>query len=442
MRSASVSIAGASHVNLAENVLYIDVFSDAKHVYSAGDIVHGSVRIDPTARPQNVSIVFKGISILYDKNYEACKTEFFRLEQELFTSSGTGENYDILRQGTASDGKVELPFQFTFPHVAVQPPPAGRKWSYSKDSYGHPRFQHSPGFPLPPSCTTLMNTDVAVSPGVSYYLEARTDTSLRIRQQVLFMPPAPEYDLSLLQPNIEFGTALPKQHCRYKFIRTRKLLPNTKEKGGKLSRVKDFLVEKELFFGLETFNEIPFYRFNVIATPPRVIVLGAPFPIHTTLQQLDRSASVPEPPPLFLRRVRVQLLSTYETFVPQPSNSVTRAQEHTDSATRTTTLFDRKFAAADAEPLTDALDLSAFGDTMLAPSDTPSFSSYGLTLEHALQVEMWGECVGNEWSGIVCKARVQVVSAWTFGHAPEELGDAVRCARPPEVFPPPEYETV
>jgi hypothetical protein len=107
MRSASVSVAGASHTNLAHNPLYIDVFSDVKHVYTAGDIVHGIVRVDPTARPLNVSIVFKGISILYDKDLEGCKTEFFRLEQELFTSSGTGENYDILRQGTAEDGRVD-----------------------------------------------------------------------------------------------------------------------------------------------------------------------------------------------------------------------------------------------------------------------------------------------------------------------------------------------
>ncbi|KAL1603286.1 hypothetical protein SLS59_004382 [Nothophoma quercina] len=106
MRSASVSIAGASHTNLAQNPLYIDVFSDAKHVYTAGDLVHGVVRVDPTSRPQKLSIVFKGISILYDKDLEGCKTELFRLEQELFTSSDTGENYDILRHGTADDGKI------------------------------------------------------------------------------------------------------------------------------------------------------------------------------------------------------------------------------------------------------------------------------------------------------------------------------------------------
>ena len=254
MRTGSVSVADASHTNLAQNPLYIDVFSDAKHVYTAGDLVHGVVRVDPAARPQNLSIVFKGISILHSK-HAGCKTELFRLEQELFTSSGAGENYDILRQGTAADGRVELTFQFTFPHVAVETPPEGRSWHYSKDSYGHPRFQHSPGFPLPPSCTTLMKAEVAVTPGVFYYLEARANPSLRIRQEVKFMPPAPEYDLLLLQPNLDFGTTLPKQQCRYKFIRTRKLLPCTTEsRTGKLSRIKDFLVEKELFFGIETFD--------------------------------------------------------------------------------------------------------------------------------------------------------------------------------------------
>ena len=452
MRSASVSIAGAAYTNLAQNPLYIDVFSDAKHVYTAGDIVHGIVRVDPTARPQNVSILFKGISILYDKDLEGCKVEFFRLEQDLFTSSGTGENYDILRQGTANDGKVELPFHFTFPHVAVQTPPAGRRWHHSKDSFGHPRFQHSPGFPLPPSCITLMNAEVAVPPGISYYLEAKADASLRIRQELKFMPPAPEYDLSLLQSNLDFGTNLPKQQCPYKFIRTRKLLPNAKENGHKLSKVKDFLVEKELFFGIQTYSEIPFYRFNVLATPPRVIVIGSDFPMHITLQHLDRSASIPEPPPLFLRRVRVQVISTYETFVPQPKNSINSAVEHIDRAQRTTTVLDKKFSSGEGEPLHDGLSLADFGELRIRKTDErimPSFSSYGLTLEHEMQIEMWGECVKNEWSGIVCKDKVQFVSGWTFSHVPEEDGvDGVSgpgqsLARPPpQAFPPPEYYTV
>lgn len=465
MRSASVSIAGASHTNLAQNPLYIDVFSDAKHVYTAGDLVHGVVRVDPTSRPQKLSIVFKGISILYDKDLEGCKTELFRLEQELFTSSGTGENYDILRQGTADDGKVELPFQFTFPHVAVQAPPADRRWHHLKDSYGHPRFQHSPGFPLPPSCTTLMNADLAVPPGVSYYLEARADLAIRIRQEVKFMPPAPEYDLSLSRPNLDFGTTLPKQQCRYKFIRTRKLLPSSKEKGNKLSKVKDFLVEKELFFGIETYryaywqmytslyrltiySEIPFYRFNVLATPPRVIVIGSGLPIHITLQHLDRSASIPEPPPLFLRRVRVQVISTYETFVPQLKNSVNHALEHVDRVQRTITLFETKFPSRDGEPLHDGINLAEFGDIKVAKTDErilPSFSSYGLALGHELQVEMWGECVKNEWSGIVCREKVQFVSGWTFSQVPEGDGGSppeILARQPPQAFPPPEYCTL
>lgn len=450
MRAQSVSVAGASHTNLAQNPLYIDVFSKADHVYTAGDLVHGVVRVDPTTRPLNVSMVFKGISILYDKDLEGCKTELFRLEQELFTSSGTGENYDILRQGTAEDGRVELNFQFVFPHLVVQAPPPGRKWHYSKDSYGHPRFQHAPGFPLPPSCTTFRNAEVAVTPGVSYYLEARTDSNVRIRQEVKFMPPAPEYDLLLLRPNLDFGTTLPKQQCRYKFIRTRKLLPSNNEKRTtKLSRVKDFLVEKELFFGLETFSEIPFYRFNVLATPPRVIVIGQDFPLHVTLQQLDRSASVPEAPPLFLRRVRVQVVTTFETFVPQPSNSVNRGSEHVDRAQRTTTLLDKKFITGDGEPLEDGINIADLGELRLPKNDDkliPSFSSYGLSLEHELQVEMWGECVKNEWSGIVCKDKVQFVSPWTFSQMPEEdglNGHVMGAERPPpQAFPPPEYGMV
>ena len=446
MPTGSVSVADASHTNLAQNPLYIDVFSDAKHVYTAGDLVHGVVRIDPTVRPQNVSMMFEGFSILHNKR-AGCKTELFRLEQDLFTSSGAGENYDILRQGTAADGRVELKFQFIFPHVAVETPPAGRSWHHLNDSYGHPRFQHSPGFPLPPSCTTLTKAEAAVTPGVSYHLEARAGSALKIRQEVKFMPPAPEYDLLLLQPNLNFGTTLPKQQCRYKFIRTRKLLPpTTQEKTSKLSRMKDFLVEKELFFGIETFDEIPFYRFNVLAIPPRVIVIGSDFPMHITLQHLDRSASVPEPPSLYLRRVRVQVVSTYETFVPQPYNYGFQIAEPIDRAQRTITLLDTKFSTRDGQPLEDGINIANLGELQIPRDDDrfiPSFSSYGMTLEHELQVEMWGECVKNEWSGIVCKEKVQLVSAWTFGQAlgeEDEAGLGHTLERPPpQAFPPPEY---
>lgn len=295
-----------------------------------------------------------------------------------------------------------------------------------------------------------MKAEVAVTPGVFYYLEARADSSLRIRQEVKFMPPAPEYDLLLLQPNLDFGTTLPKQQCRYKFIRTRKLLPCTTEsRTGKLSRIKDFLVEKELFFGIETFDEIPFYRFNVLAIPPRVIVIGSDFPLHITLQHLDRSASVTEPPPLFLRRVRVQVVSTYETFVPQPHNSNTRGAEHIDREQRTTTLLDKKFSTGDGQPLEDGINIANLGELQIPKDDDrfiPSFSSYGMTLEHELQVEMWGECVKNEWSGIVCKEKVQFVSAWTFGQALGEEDEAgighVFERPPPQAFPPPEYGAV
>ncbi|KAJ4338237.1 hypothetical protein N0V95_008095 [Ascochyta clinopodiicola] len=420
-----------------------------QHIYTTGDIVRGVVRVDPTARPKNVTILFKGICVLYDKDFAACNTDLFGYEQKLFTSSGNSENYDILRKGTADDGKVELPFQFTFPHVVAQMPPSGRNWHYSKDSLGHPRFQHSPGFLLPPTCTASTNAGVAVAPRVSYYLEARIDSSFRVRQEVKFVPPAPEYDLLLLQPNFDFGTNLPKRQCRYKFIRTRKLLPNYKENGNKLAKVKDFLVEKELFFGLETFSEIPFYRFNVLATPPRVIVIGSDFPILITLQHLDRSSSIPEPPPLFLRRVRVQMVSTYEFFVPQPKHAVNHTNEHIDHVEHTTTLIDRKFASGNGEPIQDGLNLAKFGDVrklMADESVAPSFSSYGMNLQHVIQVEIWGECVGNEWFGIVCKDKVQFVSGWTFSHVSEEDGaiglDQPHARPPPQAFPPPEYYTV
>jgi hypothetical protein len=405
-------MATPTQANRKDNKLYIELITGLHTVYTCGDYVRGVVRVQPTLRPQQISICFKGFSIIHDqKRSNETTPTFFQFSQKLFESSGAHENFDILQRGTARDGKVELPFEFTFPHTVSLAPPMDRTWSYSQDSFDHPRFQHSPGFVLPPTCTILASVN-----GPSYVLETCMDSKmpdishLKVRQELRFMPPAPEYDLSLLQPNPGLGTRLPKQTCRHKFIRTRKLLPGYQD-SSTLGKIKDRLVEKELFFGLRSFSEVPFAKFSLLAIPARILVLGSNVPIVLSVQHLDRSASLPDPPKLYMRRVRVQLLSTFSVFIPPLAAGLPK--EHVETTLEIITLFDWKSKDWEGDPLVNGFSLQSLGDIKLAHDQLlPSFTSYGLALEHELQVEVWGRCADSDFSGICCREHVQVVSDW------------------------------
>ncbi|KAH9866656.1 hypothetical protein J1614_008349 [Plenodomus biglobosus] len=403
----------STFANQKHNPLYIQVAHLQKH-YTSGDRVEGIVRVDPTARPRTVTIVFKGFSVLHEKDDIPSKQQFFEFSESLFVSTGAGENFDILRQGTASDGKVELPFSFTFPRNVELPPPSDRSWWYPKDDYNHPRFQHSPGFLLPPSCSPVSPAvNGILAPKVMYNLEARVDNTLKVRQELCFIPPAPEYDLALLEPNLDFGLTLPKHCCRYKFIRTRKLLPGYSE-SSKLGKIRDKLVEKELFFGIESYAEVPYVRFNLFATPARILVIGALVPIIVTVQHLERSESLPDPPILHLRRVRVQLHSEFHTFLPTQHGPKRSSKTFVEITRDVTTLLDKKIDKADGKTLFDGLNLLDIEPIRL-PSEKllPSFTSYGMAMEYELKVEIWGECADREFSGFVCIQKVQVVTDWT-----------------------------
>lgn len=454
--------AAPPYVNRRENALYINIFSDANCSYTSGDRIHGVIRIDPISRPQRVTLAFKGTSTIHDANASPVKIQLFQYSLNLYESSNAGKGFDILRRGAAEDGKVELPFEFTFPRTVELPPPQDREWWYSQDEFNHPRFQHSPGFPLPPSYTL---SKFGMGPSVSgpviadfeavyirYYLEARIETFSEtkpylVRQELRFVPAAPPYDASLLLPLTDFGTNIPKQFCRYKFIRTRNLLPDY-EKSSRRGRVKDYLVEKELFFGLHSYSEVPFVRFNIFAIPARIVIIGSDFPIRIKIEHLERSKSLPEPPKLFLRRVKVQITSNYITFIPQvtgPGQQTRDEEIHT--IVNTITLVDKKFDHSEGEPLSNNMNLTDIPGMQLAITDNkiiPSFTSYGLTLEHEVQVHIWGECAKHEFEGLACKEQIQLVSGWTMDPPPppieeEGSGSARRLEVGPSEVPPPPY---
>lgn len=409
-----MSLSAPTFPNERQNSLYIDVFSNPQLTYTSGDRVEGNVRVAPSARPANVCILFKGLSIIHDRYDRSTKPEYFEYSRELFQATVTGENFEILRRGTADDGKVEFPFVFTFPHNVRLAPPSNRSWYYSKDSYNHPRFQHSPGSALPPMCKPPTSS----RPNIIYFLEARMTSTIThnpqtvVRKELTFTPRPPDHPPALLQPDVNFRVNLPKKYQRHKLIRTRKLLPGYSE-SGKLGRIKDSLVEKELFFGLNSYSEIPFARFNVSAIPARILVMGAQLPVMVTVEHLERSRSLPNPPDLFIRRLRIQIHSAFHTFVP----SVTTVQHGTtketvDMAKESITIFDQKFESGNGEPLLHGMKLSDVRDIrVLHAKLLPSFTTYGLALEHELQVDIWGECGTHDFMVFACQEQVQIVSA-------------------------------
>jgi hypothetical protein len=344
----------------------IEVSPGTHPYYTCGDVVRGVVRVRPTLRPQRISIIFRGYCVIFDKDVQGAAPVFFRYKQDLFESSGAHGNFDIVQRGTASDGKVELPFEFTFPPTVWMPPPSDKAWRYSRDSRDHPRFQHSPGFVPPPSCT--VTTKGSLAPKVYYTLEACLKSNnldnpkINIRHHLKFSPPAPEYDLTLLQPNLHLGTSLPKHSCRYKLIRTRKLLPGYQE-SSTLGKVKDMLVEKELFFGLNTYSEVPFAKFNLVATPARILVIGSRIPVTISVKHLERSASLPNPPDLFMRRIRIQLLPAFSILIPRPASTAHATKEVVETARETWTLLDKKYDEGNGEPLFDNLQLPDIAET-------------------------------------------------------------------------------
>jgi hypothetical protein len=416
--------------------LHIQLSEETHPFYTCGNKVRGTLRVEPTLRPQRISLIFKGVAVIYYQTINDATPSLFSREQILFESSGAHENFDILKKGTAADGKVELPFEFEFPYTVEKEPPSDRKWWRRGDSFDHPRFQHSPGFPLPPSCSTQVAASKDFSPRIIYTLEASLDSILletpriKARQELRFIPPAPEYDSRLLQPMVELGTKIPKGSSQYKLIRTRKLLPGYKE-SSKLGKVRDVLVKKEFFFGLNSYTEVPYAKFNILATPARVQIIGSYIPIILSLQHLDRSESLPDPPEVIMRRMRVQILSTFHIFHSRLPTVSRKEIEEVETAQDTLVLTDRKFEEGSGHVLLAGPNPSVMEGIQLAHEKLiPSFTSYGLALEHELQVDVWGECAGSEFSGIACRQKVQVVSGWN-ATASQAAGPAVEAdARP------------
>ncbi|KAF2145837.1 uncharacterized protein K452DRAFT_315988 [Aplosporella prunicola CBS 121167] len=124
-------------------------------VYSEGDVVRGSVRIDSSRLgPSCVSVSFKGRAISHivvssgNNTYKTLigKSILFQYEAELFA----GEDIGALTN--ANDAFVALPFQFRFPSAVQGARQMGNRLGTQLAPSAS--FAHSPGHALPPSIST------------------------------------------------------------------------------------------------------------------------------------------------------------------------------------------------------------------------------------------------------------------------------------------------
>ncbi|EUC44889.1 hypothetical protein COCMIDRAFT_96948 [Bipolaris oryzae ATCC 44560] len=397
--------------NRRDNPVYIHLFNSPP-AYTAGDHVRGLLLISQ-ARSPRINIVLRGFSITPHSSGKPTYIELCRESQDLFVSTGNSSNFDLLPTSSSNPGKAELPFSFTFAQHVSLPPPADRDWLHPEDSFNHPRFQHSPGFPLPPSCAAT-STDVQIVYQLEVTMESSDPDSLpvRVRQELKYTPPPPDFHPTLLQPDTNFGTTLPKHCSHQKFIRTRKLFQDYEERAGKLKKIKEKLADKELLFGFQGSDEIPYAKFSISATPARVLVVGSQVPVVISIKHLQRSESLASPPDLFIRRLKVQLSFVFNVFTPGDPSARPPKKQHVHAERGHIMLCDKKYEKGSGRLLYDGLSLLDIANVKLTGHDfTPSFTTYGLNLEYELQIEITGKCADREWSSIVCTQPVYLTTA-------------------------------
>ncbi|EOA83612.1 uncharacterized protein SETTUDRAFT_95231 [Exserohilum turcica Et28A] len=397
--------------NRRDNPIYMHL-AGAQSSYTVGDHVRGVLLVAPV-RCARIDMALRAFSVAPNYAGKAVPIEFYRESQTLFDSE-TGDELDLLPKSTANPGKTEIPFSFAFAQYANLPPPPERDWFWTDDSYNHPRFQHSPGFPLPPSFSAPVSAEIHIVYQLEVTMDHLTPGTLpvRIRQELKYVPPPPDFQPALLLPDLNFGIKLPKHCSHQKFIRTRKLYEDYDERAGKLMKIKDKLADKELLFGFQSLAEIPYVKFSLYATPARVLVIGCQVPAIITLKHLQRSESLVNPPDVFIRRVKVQLNAAFNMLTPGDPTGRHCKKQVVSTERGQILLLDKKYEKGNGEPLHDGLALLDIADVKLTDHDfIPSFTSYGLNLEYELQIEITGKCADREWNSIVCTQPVQLVTA-------------------------------
>jgi hypothetical protein len=372
--------------------VYIDLQS-SHDFYTNNDVVRGAVRVHPTERPKAVKLTFKGrcktmITTDNGKTVHKSTLELFSYERTLFSSSVLGESYEIVGMGIGRDGKVKLPFEFTFPNNVRMPP--GKLY---KERPG--LFEHQPGHPLPTSCGYAIGRGFRSDGNrVEYILEARIykkSTCLpddTIFLKLPFRPRPPLTDTDLFVEHPRFSEFL---------IRTHRLHPNHNRNPNALTRLKWSLTRDS--------ESTPMARWKLVAQCPYRLVAGARVPVSFSLCHLNRSCAIPEIPTVYVRQIGVKLTSILTTRIPYQGFSGDR-----DIVDSNEVVIVNKVFVGRNNVLRNGLQLAELGGLDLAPTILPSFRTYGLRLEYRIKIVIDGECAMETFRVTALRGRCEVVS--------------------------------
>jgi hypothetical protein len=408
--------------------LFIQLNEPHGRYYTSGDSISGTIRVAPTLRPQRVAITFKGLHALKIKGTRSAEdpnpatvkdeTPFFTYTLNLFTGDTAGPSYDIVKLGVAEDGKVELPFIFTFPYkVELRP----------KHTFTSMReFEHRLGHLLPPTYTYQPpgHSLGTVYLKVEYFLEAEMFTEskwapdLTMRQGLLYRPS------KLASPSPNTGNI--PYHVRDQIIRTQRLNSNYNPDERILKRLKHGLTKNA--------GSTPIVSFKVSANVPRSASILMDLPISLSLVWVDRSPQCTHHPSIYIRRICVCLIASVSARVCRTSFS-NRTEEYCASYRSDTILFDRKFEGL-SNMLYDGLPLNDLGLQELGIHIAPGFKTFGLGVKYEIEVRLWGECVKEKFDLVVYHGAIEIMLNSRLLH---DVEHAILCQEEVEDVAPPAY---
>lgn len=378
-------------INNPRRPIYIDL-RNQYDFFTNNDVVRGVVRVHPTERPNAIKITFKGrckMSITTDNGNTTHKStlELFSYEQLLFRSSHLGESFEIVNRGIGKSGKVELPFEFTFPTDVKTPP---------SDLYKErPGFEHQKGHPLPTSLgyniyKSLKNNENSIQ----YFLEVLVYKQLARSPDETIMLTLPfRPTASTMTP----GVLVERPKYSEFFVRGHHLDPRKEQNPNTLTKLKWSTLSKYQ-------HAVPEARWKVTAHCPYTLVTGTRIPISFSFHHINHSPEIIKIPTVFVRQVRVKLTSILSYRIPY--QGATGKRDIIDSSEGD--IISRVFIAW-SKAMHHGMQLAELGELNLPPTVLPSFKSYGLRLEYRIKVVVEGECAQKTFSVTALRGACKVV---------------------------------
>ncbi|KAF2640840.1 hypothetical protein P280DRAFT_549634 [Massarina eburnea CBS 473.64] len=389
MHMETHTIAVGDRTNHPSRPIHI-ALQNPNQTYTTDSIVRGKIRLDPKTRPSRITVTFIGRTRAAITRRDAStettyktKPILFSNTLELFASESIRESSEILKLGVTIEDRVELPFEFRFPERTP------KRGVVRTDD----QFNHQEGSELPPSFLFIASSGISLTNGdqqsVEYILDAKIYNASKatpsevVRCHLRFLPPASANtpDSSAVVRTAHRDSV--HQPTNGLWIRTNRLDPAWDPDEGLLDRIKNTFRSK---------TNAPFANFNIKAKCPRVLNAEKPVSFSLVLEHLGCSDEIRDLPPIFIRGIRVRLLSDVSVRV--PSHSFFSESEESETHTDKSILLDDRYEEDDGLLLYDGLGVTT---KPLPASAVSAFKTYALGLDHSIEVKLWGECAKEKF---------------------------------------------